>query len=430
MYVKRELEEKILSVIDTKEIIAIFGARQCGKTTMLMKMFSNNKNCNFISFEDRTLLRLFNENTDDFVTIHLLPFKILIIDEFQYASKGGEKLKYIYDLYPDKKIIITGSSSADLTIQAVKYLVGRIFIFYLFPFSVSEHFSYSLENGMIEVYNNYRKNIIEMLKRRDNKLPEIPLTVSNILNKNIEEIILYGNFPKVVTSKKIEVKKLVLKNIINTYLLREIRDILQLTEDDLIEKTAKYLALKTGTILQIENAANFLNISRRKVEHFIQILEKTFIIKNIPPFYTNKLLELSKAKKVFMQDSGFRNSLVDDFRNLEMRPDKGSLNENFVFSEFEKADIKIKYWRTKAKAEVDFVLEKNQQLIPVEVKSNLKKEILQRSFYNFIKKYEPSIGFVFSANFSGTKKVENCLVYFIPFYFLPALISYLKEENG
>jgi predicted AAA+ superfamily ATPase len=336
MYVKRELEEKILSVIDTKEIIAIFGARQCGKTTMLMKMFSNNKNCNFISFEDRTLLRLFNENTDDFVTIHLLPFKILIIDEFQYASKGGEKLKYIYDLYPDKKIIITGSSSADLTIQAVKYLVGRIFIFYLFPFSVSEHFSYSLENGMIEVYNNYRKNIIEMLKRRDNKLPEIPTIVSNILNKNIEEIILYGNFPKVVTSKKIEVKKLVLKNIINTYLLREIRDILQLTEDDLIEKTAKYLALKTGTILQIENAANFLNISRRKVEHFIQILEKTFIIKNIPPFYTNKLLELSKAKKVFMQDSGFRNSLVDDFRNLEMRPDKGSLNENFVFSEFEK----------------------------------------------------------------------------------------------
>jgi phosphate starvation-inducible membrane PsiE len=64
------------------------------------------------------------------------------------------------------------------------------------------------------------------------------------------------------------------------------------------------------------------------------------------------------------------------------------------------------------------------------VKSNLKKEILQRSFYNFIKKYEPSIGFVFSANFSGTKKVENCLVYFIPFYFLSAIIGYLKEENG
>ncbi len=429
MYVIRELEEKILSVIDTKEIIAIFGARQCGKTTMLMKMFSKNKNYHFISFEDRTLLRLFNENPDDFVTIHLLPFEILIIDEFQYARKGGENLKYIYDRYPDKKIIITGSSSVDLTIQAVKYLVGRIFIFHLFPFSVTEHFSYSLENGMIEVYNNYRKMIIEILKKRDDRLPEIPTTVSNILNKSIEEIILYGNYPKVVTSKKADMKKLVLKNIINTYLLREIRDILQLTEDDLIEKTAKYLAIKTGTILEIENAANFLNITRRKVEHFMQILEKTFIIKNIPPFYTNKLLELSKAKKVFMQDSGFRNSLVDDFRNLELRSDKGALNENYIFSEFEKADIKTKYWRTKAKAEVDFVIEKNQQLIPVEVKSNLKKEILQRSFHNFIKKYEPLIGFVFSANFMGTKKVENCQVYFIPFYFLPVVIDYINEEN-
>lgn len=429
MYVKRELEEKIMSVIDTKEIIAIFGARQCGKTTMLMKMFSPNKKCNFISFENRALLRLFKENIDDFVTIHLLPYEILIIDEFQYARKGGQKLKYIYDLYPDRKIIITGSSSADLTIQAVKYLVGRIFIFHLFPFSITEHFSYSLENGVREVYENYHNKILEILRKKVAELPEIPSTVNIILNKNIEEMILFGNYPKVVTSSKIDVKKLVLKNIINTYLLREIRDILQLTEDDLIEKTAKYLAIKTGTILQIENAANSLNITRRKVEHFIQILEKTFIIKNIPSFYTNKLLELSKAKKVFLQDSGFRNELVDDFRNLDMRSDKGALYENFVFSELEKAGIKTKYWRTKAKAEVDFVLEKNQQLIPIEVKSNLKKGILQRSFYNFIKKYEPTVGFIFSTNFMGLKVVENCYVYFIPFSFLPAVVDYLKDES-
>jgi len=429
MYVKRILENQIESVLKSDEIIAILGARQCGKTTMLKKMFSNNKNYNFISFEDRTKLNLFNENIDDFVTIHLLPYEILIIDEFQYARKGGEKLKYIYDIYPHKKIIITGSSSADLTIQAVKYLVGRIFIFQLFPFSVMEHFSYSLENGLFEVYKKYQNMIAESVKKQNENLPEIPIAIKKKLQGQIEEIILFGNYPKVVISKNATMKKLVLKNILNTYLLRDIRDILQLTEDDFIEKTAKYLALKIGTILQIANATNFLNFNRKKVENFIRILEKTFIIKNISPFYSNKLLELSKAEKVFMQDTGFRNSLIDDFRNLEIRTDKGALYENFVFSEFEKAELTMKYWRTKAKAEVDFVLEKNRQLIPVEVKSKLKKETLPRSFYSFIKKYNPSLGFVFSENFIGMKKVDICRIYFIPFYFLPAVINYLKNDT-
>src|SRR3989344_1015725 len=104
MHIKRKLEDKILKYIDSPEIIAIVGPRQCGKTTLLSRIFQGLRTGagEFISFEDQKILGMFEKNLDDFISIYVKGKECLFIDEFQYAKNGGKKLKYIFDLHKIK----------------------------------------------------------------------------------------------------------------------------------------------------------------------------------------------------------------------------------------------------------------------------------------------------------------------------------------
>ena len=115
MYIKRILEEKIRRFLKRKEIIAIIGARQCGKTTLMRHIFDTLKNAKFITFEDRDILELFIQDIKSFIDLYVTGNSYLFIDEFQYAKQGGKQLKYIYDTC-DAKIIISGSSAPDLSV--------------------------------------------------------------------------------------------------------------------------------------------------------------------------------------------------------------------------------------------------------------------------------------------------------------------------
>ena len=127
MYIKRELESKIRRFLKRKEILAILGTRRCGKTTLMRKIFNELKNAKFISFDDQEILRIFKEDINLFIKTYVEDTDFLFIDEFQYAKEGGKQLKFIYDNH-NIKIIISGSSAPELSVQSVKYLVGRIFI--------------------------------------------------------------------------------------------------------------------------------------------------------------------------------------------------------------------------------------------------------------------------------------------------------------
>jgi len=120
MYYKRNLEEKIKKYLSVKETIAIVGVRQCGKTTLMKKIaqdISGKKKVNFISFDDISILQLFEEDIDSFIQIHVKSFDFLFIDEIQYAAESGKKLKYIYD-HHYIKMLISGSSAAEISIQS------------------------------------------------------------------------------------------------------------------------------------------------------------------------------------------------------------------------------------------------------------------------------------------------------------------------
>ncbi|MFH0836971.1 MAG: AAA family ATPase, partial [Candidatus Aenigmatarchaeota archaeon] len=152
MYINRTLERDILKYLGKKEIIAIIGPRQSGKTTLMKNIFGNLKNGVFLDFEDRETLELFNEDIKSFIDLYVKKYDYLFIDEFQYAKEGGKQLKYIYDNHRTK-IIISGSSTTSLSIHSIKYLVGRIFVFHLYPFSFEEFLRYKNP----ELYDIYLK---------------------------------------------------------------------------------------------------------------------------------------------------------------------------------------------------------------------------------------------------------------------------------
>lgn len=385
MYINRFLEEDIGKCLKKREIIAVIGPRQSGKTTLLRHFYENCKNAVFLDFEDRQTLELFGEDINSFIELYVKKHDYVFIDEFQYAKEGGKNLKYIYDNCK-AKIIISGSSASELSIQSIKFLVGRIFVFTLYPFSFEEFLNYK------------NKDLCDILRKGKLTRPII-----GKIMPYFSEFCIYGGYPRVVLSEDRSEKEIVLRNIYNTYFLKEIKEILNLPEDYKLSKLIHALSLQIGNIVSYKELSDITGFNHKDLLKYINVIEKTFVITKSLPFHTNKRTELVKSPKAFFLDSGFRNAVIKNFQPIENRPDKGSLYENFVASELLKGCIEFKYWRTKSMAEVDFVIEKNNNIIPIEIKSNLARPNFTKSFLSFLEKYKPKKSFILSEKLFAEK---------------------------
>lgn len=360
MYIKRKLEGIISRYLKIPEILAIVGPRQCGKTTLIREIAARMPCAQIISFEDRDTLSLFEQDIKGFARIYTkAPY--LFIDEFQHAREGGKKLKYLYDEH-HTKIIITGSSSIDLTVQAVKYLVGRIFIFHLYPFDFEEFLSWKAPHlhESFFLYGNY--------VAAERKTLKLSSEMHAHFSKFYEEYILFGGYPRVLHAESVEEKQDVLKNIYSTYFLRDVRDILGLIDDYKFEKLIKALGLQIGNLIDYSELGSLSEYSYLTLKRQLNFLEKTFVCALFRPYFTNRRKELVKNPKAYFFDTGLRNSVVNDFRQLDMRGDMGALLENAVFQEYMKRDVKPNYWRTKTGTELDVVISGGESIIGIEIK--------------------------------------------------------------
>ncbi|MFZ3136761.1 MAG: ATP-binding protein [Thermodesulfovibrionales bacterium] len=397
MYIQRELERTIRKYLSTPEIIAVIGARQVGKTTLLRHIQEGIKKASFVTFEDLEVRALFDRDIKSFIELYVKPFRCTFIDEFQYAKNGGQSLKFIYDTVKDKKIFISGSSILDLTVTTVKHLVGRIFSFTLYPLTFQEYLSYRDRN----LYQYYLKTV------RSQKIdPVLQKNFSDLL----KEFIVYGGYPRVVIAKDDNEKQEILKSIFNIYLLRDVRDILGLIDDYKMFNLVKALSLQVGNVISYEELSAFTQQRMLALKKHLNLLEKTYVIHLLRPFFTNKRTELVKNSKVYFYDTGLRNALINDFKNLDYRQDKGVLYENFIFSELIKNNLTLKYWRTKSKAEVDFIV---NDKVPVEVKSLLSKPVIGKSLFSFIEKYHPEKAFVFNEKIFDSLVADKTLIQFL-----------------
>lgn len=312
------------------EILAVVGPRQSGKTTYLKNLIDT-KAGKFISFEDVEILNLFNNDLNKFIEVYLKDTDLLCIDEFQYAKQGGKNLKFIYDTVKNKKIIISGSSAVDITIHAVKFLVGRVIAINFWPFDLGELSLVFPKYSDLELFDYYAK---------------------------------FGGYPRVAISENDEERKLILKNIYNTYFLREVKDILGLVDEYKIQKLLTYLANAVGSNINYSKLAYACEFNERDTRKYLGFMNKTFIAYLTKPFYTNKLIEIVKQPKIYFFDAGFLNHI------LSYEVDNGKKLEQVLVMELMKNEYEIKYWRDKQKREMDFVLLKNNKVVQaVEAKS-------------------------------------------------------------
>lgn len=393
MYVQRTLEKELNKYIDRKEIIAVIGARQVGKTTLIKQILKKLENVNILSLDDIEVRNLFENDTKNFIELHVKPYDYLFIDEIQYSKDSGQRLKFIYDS-TETKIFISGSSASEVSIQSLKYLVGRVFIYHLHTFSFEEY----LEFKNKPILNILRKGRVASLQDQFDEL--------------LQEFTLYGGYPEVVLAKDNDEKVTILKNMYTTYFLKEVKEILNIADDYKLAKLMKALALQIGNIINYTELSSLTELSVYEVKKYLNILEKTFICKQIKNFHTNKRKELKKSPKIFFYDPGFRNVSIENFS--KQRSDLGALHEQFIANELEKKDIKAKYWRTQSGAETDFIIEKEQRIIPLEIKTKISNTVLGKSLYSFIEMYKPEKAYVLSRNYSGKRIINNTTIEFFP----------------
>ncbi|MFT4304655.1 MAG: ATP-binding protein [Candidatus Woesearchaeota archaeon] len=399
VYIYRKLEKTLKKYMDRKEILAVIGPRQAGKTTLIKHILQDYKNVNYINFDDINKKTLFIENIDAFITQNIEPFDYVFIDEIQYVQDAGQKLKFIYDTQKTK-LIISGSSATEVSISSLKYLVGRVFIYHLYPLSLEEFLNYK------------NKNLLETIKKSKSYK-----SLHNFFKPLLEEYIIYGGYPSVVIAKTNEEKKTILKNIYNTFFLREIKEIFFIKDDYKLVKLLKALSLQIGNIINYQELSSITDFSVKELKEHMSILNKTFVCQEAFNFNTNKRNELKKSPKIFFIDTGLRNTIINNFFNE--RSDMGALNENLVAQEIIKKEIDLLYWRTQSKAEVDFIIEKEGKIIPIEVKSNLKKSVLGKSLFSFIEHYKSEKVIVISNEYENKRKIKNSEILFIPFVKFP-----------
>ena len=238
-----------------------------------------------------------------------------------------------------------------------------------------------------------------------------------LFKKAFEIFTEYGSYPSIVLSPDSEKKFLRLKEIFTSYMEKDIKKFLEIKNENAFARLITLLSASSGSLINMDEISNTLSIHQVTLDNYFYYLEQTFIIDRIRPYFRNIRKEIVKSPKVYFNDIGFRNFAINNFNKLDIREDKGFVFENFVYLILKEklgGSYKINFWRTKAGAEVDFIIFNDLKPIPVEVKAKyFKKPAITQSIRSFINTYKPDIAFVINLNLNEEIKIGSCLVRFI-----------------
>ena len=350
--------------IPNKQYTIITGARQVGKTSLMRLLFQELSNAGekvfFINLEDHRILDAINihpENIFNFIPIQPKPILshsqerpiFLLLDEVQYVTDPTNFLKYLYDTYEGNvKIIATGSSAFYIDRKFKDSLAGRKRIFPLYPLVFEEYLSFKEEESLLAEIGALRS-------RKTYQSPHIER-----IKWYFKEFLLYGGYPAVVLEENETEKSLILTELRNSYLKRDILE-------SGIEKEQKFylllqlLADQTGKLVNKNELSNTVGIDSKTIDQYLYILQKCYHIYLVKPFFRNLRKELTKMPKIFFNDMGLRNAFLGRFSPVESRADRGELLENFYFLQLRKSYSldQIKFWRTTERQEIDFILEES-----------------------------------------------------------------------
>ena len=329
-------------LIKPNRALIIYGPRRVGKTTLLSDFLSHTK------------LKYKLDSGDNIKTQHLLSsqdfsqikeyasgYDLIAIDEAQQIPNIGMGLKILVDQIPNLRIIATGSSSFDLSQRVGEPLTGRKRTITLFPFAQFE---------LLDIYNKHE------------------------LKERLEDFLIYGSYPDIVMTKSRKEKAILLDELVNSYLLKDVFSLEKIKNSKKILDLLKLIAFQVGNEVSLSELATQIGLDVKTIARYLDILEKSFVLKCVNGFSRNLRKEISGKAKYYFYDNGIRNALISQFNKIEDRNDIGALFENFIVMErlkinnYKSVKVNNYFWRTYDGQEIDLVEEKDGKLYGFEMK--------------------------------------------------------------
>lgn len=343
--VLKQLESKVLP----NKVLLLLGARRVGKTELIKKYLENIPKEDYLQLngEDIDDANLLKQRTVKNYSRLLMNVKLLVIDEAQNIPEIGLILKLIVDSIEGIKIIATGSSVFDLSNKLGEPLVGRKNTIYLFPLAQME----------FSRHENYKET-----------------------TQKLEERLLFGSYPELEQYQEWKDKISYIKEIINSYLLKDILMYEGIKQSDKVLDLLKLIAFQVGQEVSLQELARQLGISKNTVESYLDLLSKVFVIYKVTGFSRNLRKEITKSNRWYFYDNGIRNGIINNFSLLENRTDVGNLWENYLASErikhqnYTQKSVSNYFWRTYDQQELDWLEEQNGQLNGFEFKWNERRK--------------------------------------------------------
>lgn len=342
MDIARIIQEQIEAKLGLQKVIMLYGTRRTGKTTIIEHIVQKfGDNALLLQGEDMQVAEILQKRTVANYKQLTAGKKIIVLDEAQVVPEIGKILKLLIDSVKGITVIATGSSSFDLVYSTGEPLVGRNLIYHLYPIAQVE----------LSVTEDYLTTI-----------------------RNLEQRLIYGSYPELWHIDKPQEQENYLKQLVSSYLLKDLLTMENIKGADVLYKLLQMLAWQVGSQVSTVELANNLQLNKGTVERYLDLLSKVFIIYPLTGYSNNLRKEITKSKKWYFFDNGIRNALIGNFNPLELRNDIGQLWEQYILSERIKYNSYRNYqpqyffWRTYDGQEIDLLELNNGQLQAIECK--------------------------------------------------------------
>lgn len=338
---KRTIQPLVEQALSQQKISLLLGARRTGKTELLRAIYQpRSGTALWLNGEDSDTIALLEQRTEANYRRLLAGKTLLIIDEAQYVPDIARKAKLMIDTIAPLHIVLTGSSAFDL-VQMGEPLVGRSITFQLYPLSYSEW-----------------KQEEDALQTR----------------QRLEDKLLYGNYPELYNLPEPRQKETYLRELVNTYLLKDILAFENIRNPQKLKDLLVLLAQQIGSEVSLDELGRQLGMSKNTVDRYLDLLTKVYVIHSRGGFSANLRKEVVKSKRWYFLDNGIRNAVIRDFSPMALRPDKGALweqyfiNERLKFNQYAGNPPESYFWRTYDQQEIDLVEVQNRQIQAFECK--------------------------------------------------------------
>lgn len=340
--IRRMIENAIREKLFGGKVIIISGPRQVGKTTLLKKIQEEaGIKSLWLNCDEPDIRSFLEEATSTELKKFTGDHKMIFIDEAQRVKNIGITLKLFVDNFPDIQVIATGSSALELANTINEPLTGRKWEFQLYPFSTGEL-------------------VLHTSETEESRL--------------LEQRLIYGLYPEIVNHPSRAAETIAV--LADSYLYKDLLSLAAVRKPALLDRILTALALQLGQEVSFNELGQITGADSKTVEQYIQLLEKSYILFQLPAFSRNLRNEIKKGRKIYFCDNGIRNAIIKNFNPLALRQDTGALWENWLVSERKKFNaysgktVNSYFWRTHAQQEIDYVEEGGGRIAAIEFKWN------------------------------------------------------------